>query len=235
MAHDRNGAAAKAMQDMMDEATDTVGEQAFRKIRGDIIGGSLRPGQKLKLEQLKSKYGVSVSTLREILNRLTTEDLVVAEGQRGFEVSPASVANLREVGDLRLVLENHALALSFAAGDLDWEADVVAAHHKLTAIEKALLAGATDRTYEWIKYDFAFHHALISACGSKSLLALHQSIFDRFMRYHLLAASFRGDGVSEDHQELFRLALARDVAGAQAKLSSHIHLGIDHILTTGRL
>ena len=223
------------MHESVDEMSETVSEQAFRRIRSDIVSGALRPGQKLKLEQLKGRYGASVSTLREILSRLTTEDLVIAEGQRGFEVSPATVANLREMGDLRLVLENHALALSFAAGDLDWEAEVVAAHHKLATIEKALLAGAADRTFEWIKYDFAFHHALISACGSKSLLALHQSIFDRFMRYHLLAASFRGNGVAADHKDLFRMALERDVAGAQTKLAGHIHQGIDHILNTGKL
>jgi DNA-binding GntR family transcriptional regulator len=51
----------------------------------------------------------------------------------------------------------------------------------------------------------------------------------------MLAQSFRGGGVSEDHRELFELALARDVQGAQAKLASHIHLGIDHILSTGKL
>lgn len=225
----------RPLNESADEITDTVGEQAFRRIRGDIISGALKPGLKLKLERLKSQYGVSVSTLREILNRLTTEDFVIAEGQRGFEVSPASVDNLREVGDLRLVLENHALALSFAAGDLDWEANVVAAHHRLSTIEKALLAGEADRTAEWIRYDFAFHHALIAACGSRSLLAIHQSIFDRFIRYHMLAQSFRGGGVSEDHQELFRLALARDVEGAQTKLAAHIHSGIDHILSSGKL
>lgn len=225
----------RALEGTMDTVADTVGEITFRKIRGDIIAGTLQPGQKLKLEQLKSKYAVSVPTLREILNRLTTEDLVVAEGQRGFQVSPATKANLREMGDLRLVLENHALEMSFAMGDLDWEAQVVAAHHKLSSIEKALLGGDENRTFEWIKYDFAFHHALISGCGSKSLLAIHQSIFDRFMRYHLIAASFRGSGVSEDHKELFRMALERDTAGAQAKLDEHIQLGIDHILSTGRL
>lgn len=228
-------AGLKPVSVSLDEITDTVGEQAFRRIRGDIITGVLVPGQKLKLEKLKSQYGVSVSTLREILNRLTTEDLVLAEGQRGFEVTAASIGNLREVGDLRLVLENHALALSFAAGDLEWEADVVAAHHKLSSIEKALLGGDEDRTAQWIKYDFAFHHAMISACGSKSLLAIHQSIFDRFMRYHMLAQSFRGGGVADDHRELFQLALARDVEGAQAKLASHIHSGIDYILSTGKL
>jgi GntR family transcriptional regulator, carbon starvation induced regulator len=220
----------------MDEKTDTVGDMAFRRIRSDIISGKLLPRQKLKLERLKIQYGVSVSTLREILNRLTTEDLVLAEGQRGFEVSPASEENLREMGDLRLVLENHALALSFAAGDLNWEADVVAAHYKLASIEKSLMTGSSpDRTFEWIKYDFAFHNALIAACGSKSLLAIHQSIFDRFMRYHMLAASFRGRGVADDHRELFQLALARDVAGAQAKLTAHIKVGMEYIVSTSKL
>lgn len=217
---------------MTDDISDTVGEQAFRRIRSDIISGNLKPGVKLKLERMKEQYGVSVSTLREILNRLTTEELVVAEGQRGFEVAPATIDHLREVGDLRLVLENHALALSLSNGDLEWEADVVAAHHKLSSIERALLAGDVGRTPEWIRYDFAFHHALISACGSKSLLAIHQSVFDRFIRYHMLAQSFRGSGVSDDHRELFDLALKRDVPGAQAKLSAHINLGIGHILST---
>lgn len=224
----------KAMSVSVEEVTDTVGEVAFRKLRGDIISGTLAPGQKLKLERLKSQYGVSISTLREILNRLTTEDLVLAEGQRGFEVSQASAENLREVGDLRLLLESHALAQSFASGDLEWEAQLVAAHHKLATIERALVAGAENRTLDWIKYDFAFHHALISACGSRSLLDIHQSIFDRFMRYHLLAASFR-DGVLDDHKELFELALARDTKKAQQKLASHIQLGMEHILRTGRI
>ncbi len=65
--------------------------------------------------------------MRELLNRLASEGLVVAEAQRGFEVAPASATEFREIAALRLLLEGHALALSFAAGDLDWEARVVAA------------------------------------------------------------------------------------------------------------
>jgi GntR family carbon starvation induced transcriptional regulator len=213
--------------------TGTIGETLFRRLRRDIISGALKPGQKLTLDRLRDQYGASVSTLREILNRLTSEDFVVAEGQRGFEVAPATQAGLREIGDLRLLLECHALDLSLAAGDLEWEGRVVAAHHKLASIERQLLEGNHQRTSEWIAYDWAFHNALISACGSPLLIKTHGSVFDRFLRYHMLAASFRGPAVSKDHEVLFKLAIARDADGAKARLAEHVNLGIGHVLSTG--
>ena len=65
-------------------------------------------------ERLRVDYATSVSTLREILNRLASEGLVAAEGQKGFEVAPVSVADLREVAEMRLFLEHHALELSLS-------------------------------------------------------------------------------------------------------------------------
>lgn len=212
---------------------ETAGDLAFRLIRQDIIAGTLAPGQKLKLERLKDRYAVSVSTLRETLSRLASENLVIAEGQRGFEVAPVSVGELENLGDLRLLLESHAVSLSFAAGDLDWEGRIVAAHHKLSAIEGRLLEGDLQRTVDWVRYDWDFHQALASACGSTVLLDALSSTFDRFLRYHLLAQSFRGKPVTDDHQQLFELAMRRDVDGARAKLKHHVRSGIDHVLKTG--
>lgn len=221
---------------MSDAAVDQgVAEAAYHRIRQDIVGCVLRPRQKLRLEPLKVHYGVGIGTLREILNRLASEDLVVAEGQRGFEVSPATAANLREVADLRLLLEGHALKLSLAVGDLEWEGRVVAAHHKLAVIERQLLDGEAERTAEWVRYDFNFHNALISACGSKTLLDLHASVFDRFLRYHMLAVSFRGLAVANDHRALFDLALKRDIDGAMSMLEGHVSSGVAHVLATVRL
>ena len=51
---------------------DSVGEKAYRRIRSDIIFGMLLPGQKLKLDRLREDYGASVSTLRELLARLSS-------------------------------------------------------------------------------------------------------------------------------------------------------------------
>ena len=212
----------------------TAGETAFRLIRHDIIRGTLEPGAKLRLEQLKASYGVSVPTLREALNRLTAENLVVAEGQRGFHVSPATRRELIELGEIRTLLESHAIQLSFARGDLDWEARVVAAHHKLVALERRLLAGEMERTAEWVRYDREFHQALVSACDSLTLMALLSSVFDRFLRYHLLARSFRGTAVADDHRKLFEFAMERDTRAATEMLKQQVWNGITHVLETGR-
>ncbi|MGO7888722.1 GntR family transcriptional regulator, partial [Rhizobium ruizarguesonis] len=46
---------------------------SYRRIRADIIFGRLAPGKKLKLESLKESYETSISTLREVINRLSSE------------------------------------------------------------------------------------------------------------------------------------------------------------------
>lgn len=201
--------------------TETAGERAYRRLRSDIIVGRLAPAQRLRLEALKSAYGISVSTLRELLNRLTSEGLVVAESARGFEVAPISADNFKELANLRLLLESHALQRSFALGDMDWEGRVVAAHHKLATMEKRSLAGDR-RELELLKrYDSEFHQALLSACGSRALLDVHAAVFDKYVRYLMIAVIFR-DAAVEEHQKLLECALKRDSKKAQAILSAHI-------------
>jgi DNA-binding GntR family transcriptional regulator len=212
---------------------DSVSEKAYRRIRLDIIFGKLAPGEKLKLERLREDYGASVSTLRELLSRLTSEGLVVAEGQRGFEVAPISAENLRELAALRLLLESHALAQSFKAGDMDWEGRVVAAYHKLSAIEKRLLVGDRADAETWKRYDFEFHHALISACGSNALLEVHAPVYDKYLRYQMIAGVFRGKIAAHEHKTLLDCALRRDSKTARDVLVIHIEACVDFTLENG--
>ena len=78
---------------------DTVGEVAYRRIRSHIVNGHLKPDEKLKLDRMREIYGASVTTLREILNRLAVEELVTAEGQRGFRVAGVSNDDLRDLAN----------------------------------------------------------------------------------------------------------------------------------------
>ena len=199
-----------------------VGETVYRRVRADILYGRLAPGQKLALERMRDAYGSAVSTLREIFNSLASEGLITAEGARGFEVAAISPANLREVAAMRQLLECDALRSSFEAGDVEWESRVVAAHHKLASFEKRLAAG--DRSDEEVmrRYDWEFHNALISACGSRMLIDMHSSVYDKYLRYLMLAAVFRGAPVVHEHQKLLACALARDWRGAQAITVTHI-------------
>jgi len=215
----------------LDVSPETVAESTYQRIRADIIFGRLHPSQKLKLEKLKDSYATSVSTLREILNRLSSEGLVTAEGQRGFEVAAISVTDLKETAELRLLLETHALAQSFENGDVEWEARLMSAHHKLARMEQVMASGDTTKAEDWKRYDWEFHQALISACGSKLLMDTHSVIFDKYLRYQMVALSYRGDVAANEHQTLLDAAMKRDQQLAKKILAQHIQGGVEHALT----
>lgn len=216
------------------EEADGVGDDGYRRIRSDIVFARLRPGQRLRLESLRETYGVSVSTLREILNRLASEGFVVAEARRGFEVAPISTANLKELAELRILLEAHALRTSFARADMEWEGRVVSAHHKLTATER-LMTGGRPEPVQLKRYDGEFHQALISNCGSRSLMEMHASIFDRYFRYQMIVLNYRGEETSIQHQALLDCALVRDAEKACSILRAHITDCVESALASGAI
>jgi len=221
---------------MLDESlpTETVGEKTYRRIRADIVFGRLPPGERLTLERMRDAYEASVGTLREMLNRLSSEGLVLAEGSRGFQVTPISAANLREVAAMRCLLETHALRLSFEVGDMDWEGEVVSAHHKLASMERRLRAGErTQQVEAWKRYDWQFHRALISACGSQVLLETHAQIYDRYLRYQMIAAVYRGEVAANEHRDLLECALKRDWKTAQTTLTRHVQDCVIYIIDKG--
>ena len=212
------------------ETTVTAGDSAYARLRADLVLGRIAPGQKLRLDGLKIAYGVGIGTLREILSRLAAEGLVLAEGQRGFEAPPVSARELRELADLRLLLERHAMAESFAAGDVEWEGRVVATHHKLEVIETRMIAGHQNEAPAWKRYDSEFHQALISDCGSQTLMQAHANGFDRYLRYLMVAACFRGTVAADEHRRLRDCALARDIEGAGQVLEKHIAACVEQVL-----
>jgi DNA-binding GntR family transcriptional regulator len=216
-------------------ATDamTIGDRIYCRIRSDVIFGRLPPGQRLTLDRMHDLYETSVGTLREVLNRLVSEGFVAAEGARGFEVARTSVEDLREVAAIRQLLECHALRESFEAGDIEWEGRVVAAHHKLATLEKRMISGDRSVNEAWKRFDAAFHNALISACGSKLLLEMHGTIYDKYLRYLVLADVFRGAVAADEHRRLLEHGLARDWRAAQRTLVKHVQDCVAHIIAKG--
>lgn len=205
----------------MEKILSTVGQNTFQTIKDDIIFGNLKPGLKLKLGVLKDQYSASVSILRETLNRLASEGFVEAKDQRGFYVATTSKEDFLEIANLRILLECYALELSIKSGDSEWEGNLVSAHHKLSLAEKEI---QTNHYYEkniWKKCDHNFHHALIQACDSKTLLSLHSTLYDKYFRYEMLLLTFQGKEDTE-HKDLLDAALNRDVKLAQKLLKNHI-------------
>jgi DNA-binding GntR family transcriptional regulator len=213
----------------------SIADRAYDRLRADIVFGRLTPGARLRLDRLAGAYGASVSTLREILSRLSSEGLVIAEGQRGFRVAPVSPAGFEDVAAMRLLLETYALPLSFAAGDLEWESRVVAAHHKLAFMERRMMTSGQEGTELWKRYDREFHQVLIEACGSQTLLDLYGNVFDQYLRYQMVAVVFRGQIAAEEHRALLDCALTRDAGKACEVLTRHVDGCVAYTLERGAL
>lgn len=211
----------------------TVGQRAYLRIRDDVLQARLAPGAKLKLDQLRKTYGASTATLREILSRLVSEKLVVAEGQRGFEVAPVSAANLREIAALRLLVEREGLRLSLDRGDAAWAAGAEAAHQALARLEERALAGGAADAAPVLRHDWLFHRALIAACGSSALMAAHAAVSERYLRYQAVAVRAPDAATAREHQALLAAALARDAAEADALVVRHVRRGVEMALQSG--
>ena len=202
----------------------TLAEAAYRQLRRDIIEGVHRPGEKLRVEHLKDQYAVGAGTLREALQLLVTDALVVAQGQRGFRVAPISLDDFEDITRTRVLLETVALQQSIELGDDTWEANVVASFHMLSRAEEKLVDGTNASREEWELRNRAFHEVLISASTSRWLRHFQNILYlqsERYRRLSLFRQPISRD-VHAEHQAIVDAALARDSAEATRILSEHI-------------
>ena len=88
---------------------------------------------------------------------------------------------------------------------------------------------------QWKRYDSEFHQALISNCGSRTLIEAHAAVFDKYFRYQMIALNYRGDEPARQHQALLECALARDATGAKMVLQTHINNCVEDTLATSSL
>ncbi len=203
----------------------TLTEALHERLRHDIILGVLPPAAKLKLEKLSKAYEVSINTLRETLSRLASDGLVVAEGQKGFAVLPVSDEDLREITEMQQLLECHALKQSIAAADLDWEARVVGAYHKLSKVEELVEAEPEVYGEPWERANQEFHEALVSNCRSRWLRLYLRAMYDHSRRYRMLSLKtkpFPRSQSAEEHRHILEASIKRDADRAAGLLTEHI-------------
>jgi DNA-binding GntR family transcriptional regulator len=199
-------------------------EQAFRRLRQDVLAGTFASGEKLKLDLLQDRYGFSSSPLREALSRLSQEGLVRADERRGFRVSPLSIEDMADITRMRLMLDIEALRAAIESGDDEWEANIVAAYHRLEKIERNFGDGPVVLDDDWSVVHRAFHMALIAACPSERLRTWSGSLFDQAERYRRLSARMRQTGrrKTNEHRRIMDATLQRDADTAVALLTDHI-------------
>ncbi|WP_460900604.1 GntR family transcriptional regulator [Paraburkholderia jirisanensis] len=212
-------AAANSLYPMKTQASALV-----EQLRRDIVAGVFEPGSKLKISELAVRYEAGVIPMREALARLSSSGLVVAEDQRGFRVAPISVEELQDLASLRRTLETRALKESLEHGDVEWEARLIAAHHRLSRLAPRGESGQLGFAEDWDAAHVEFHVALLGACRSRWLMQFVRTLGEQMNRYRHLSTKVDVQGtrdVTAEHAALLDAALTRDVELASRLLCEH--------------
>lgn len=196
------------------------------ELRRDLVAGRFLPGTKLPIAALAKNYGVSPGAVREALSRLISEGIVEFNEQRGFRAAAVSVAALMDITRTRVLIDVHALREAIRLGDVEWEANVIAIHHRLAncPIREKNSPHVRD---EWQRLHGEFHRTLISGCGSAWLIRFHDTLFDQTVRHRSISSIYETShrdlqrDVKVEHAQIVRAAIARDAAAAAAALEKH--------------
>ena len=219
-----------------DSRISTQASSVYDRLQDDILSGRLEPGRKLRLKDLIEQYATGNSPLREALNRLSANGMVLREENRGFRVPPARTSELMELTRTRCWLEEIALRQSITNGDENWEERIVLAFHWLSRAAKSNKAEAMHTSAEWEEHHREFHLALISACDSSILIDFCTQLHKRTFRYRNLAevVAYRDRHELEEHRELQQAVLNRDADLAVALLNKHYTITAEIVIESGR-
>jgi DNA-binding GntR family transcriptional regulator len=201
----------------------TIASTVADDIRQRIVSGDFGPERKLRVHQLAEMFGVTLSPIREALNRLTSEGLVQLRDMRGFSVAPVSEQELTEIYRTRIWLNELAIRESIAHGDASWAESVLIAHHRLQQVPNVDPAGGkSNRT--WDDAHRNFHRTLTAACQSRFLIGYCDQLFilaDRYRHIAQSAPKARSRRRDVEHRRITEAAIARRADEAAALLSKH--------------
>jgi DNA-binding GntR family transcriptional regulator len=202
----------------------TLNVQIFDALRTDIVSGKLPPGQRLKALSLAKYYEVSLNVIREALNRLAGEKLVEVEPQLGFAVRTLSPEDLVDLVRQRILLEGIALRECIARNGVDWQSQVLAAHHRLIKTQMTLGSKPRIINPEWLARHADFHQVILEACGSKRLFQIIRELSDAAEIYHraLLPVVSRDREMESEHTELLDAIMSADADKAVRVLTAHL-------------
>lgn len=198
----------------------------YERLRADILATRLLPGHKLHIAGLAKQFSVSLAAVREALSRLVADGLVQASDQRGFRVSPLSLADLADVTQTRIDIEGIALRRSIEKGDDAWLASVKTAWEALKAVPHRYPDDPTVHYEEWVVRHRIFHRALVSACGSRWLLGFGDVLNEQSERYRRLSIrreAGKPRDVEAEHAAIVVAVLKRDADAAVHALSKHFN------------
>lgn len=200
---------------------ETLASTTCQILRREIAYALIPPGYRLKVGELSERFGVGLSPVREALNRLTQEGLVVLEDHKGFSVAPVSKDDLLELNRAYCWVSEIAVRDATVNGDASWEEGIVVHFHRMNKVPR-FIDGLPNPG--WDPGHHAFHASILAGCSSPRILAFAAHLYTQTYRYRLLATTMNlslAEGHQQAHRSLMEVVLSRDGDAASRELTNH--------------
>jgi DNA-binding GntR family transcriptional regulator len=201
----------------------TAQEFAVDWLRRAIVGGELRPGQRVGQEDIAERIGVSVVPLREALRVLEQEGQLTYRPRRGYFVTELRTDDLREIYELRQVLEERAVRRALPTLDAD------ALERMTLAARDCLDAAASGDVAAELAANRRFHFALLDAPGQPHLVRMIRLLWDSTEAYRALYYNSPQERAAsvQAHDRILDAVQAGDADRLVAELDAHRARALD--------
>ena len=200
-------------------------KQIHAALRSEIILGHRKPGERLAVDDLKTRFGTSVTPVRDALQMLSQEGLITIKPRSGYFVTQITLKELRDMLELREILEVAAVERATEEITVEQLADLKNVHAGYT--------GDDDRAYtRYTDENRQFHFLLAQASGNQELALTLRSLHDRLARFMVIRKA--GQKLQATHDVLIDRLAARDRVGARQAIIEELRDSrraiLDHIM-----
>jgi DNA-binding GntR family transcriptional regulator len=192
-------------------------EQVLQRVRAEIISGQSNPGAMYSVPSLAADLGVSTTPVREALLELARAGLIEPVRNRGFKVLEPTQDELRDLFEVRELLEVRAAVVLARRPKKKLE------HLRPLADDIRSAVDAHD-VHGYLEADRRFHHAFTAAAGNALLTEMVMALRDKMRLYGISsrAGVERQSASVPEHYQLIRLAIDGDAKAIKPLLRDHI-------------
>lgn len=206
---------------------------AYQQLKEDILRGVLRPGERLREEQIAARLQLSRTPVREAIRRLQAEGLLISSANRGATVRTYQFEDVQDAYNLRAQIEGFGAALAAQNADAAGLEQLHEANELCKqAAELCLQEKTDDHTIAMVQANQVFHSTIIQMANNRALKSVVTSIVSlpvTFQGFYWFSPEALRESVR--HHQLLEAAIARqDPEQARALMATHIYHGRDHVL-----
>jgi DNA-binding GntR family transcriptional regulator len=201
----------------------TISGAVAARLRQEIIAGELPANTRLRQVEIARRLGVSTTPVREALAALQREGLVRLHPQRGAVVFLPSVEDLREHYEIRIALEELAVAKAAERFEPEWA-------EPLEALLAEMRTGPPAGRY--LALNQQFHSELYARSGRERLVEMIAGLRDASSAYlNIFRATddFPAEGLDAEHHDILTACVARDPERASRAVRDHLQRTVERV------